>query len=324
MRGRLERVPFLTLGTFNGTFEVTNETLENIIKNFKEEKRDIPIFIGHNDFLRSSRGAEAQISNGWIDDIVREGDILYFSGSIDDKLYSLIESGSLRGCSGEYHLKDKDRDANYFLGGMAILGSDIPAVDIAKVSKKNLAIQLKRKFLPEDSYLNEGVILLSKDGANILFEANLRKFLSLNNLKDVNAEEIVMKEEEEIRLKDKVDHIADRVYANLKDRIGKLIDEIVRKYGNISDKDDEQNGLKGYLSITEEQMSVMKNLSQQLRTWNENFMILSAKKTDVTTYITDENELIENIKLHQKQNNFTSFTEAEMDFRAKNANRIRI
>ncbi|UGQ17709.1 hypothetical protein [Borrelia sp. RT1S] len=62
MIARLEEVPFLTTGVFNGDFEVTSDTLEHIITNFKKEKRDIPIFIGHSDFL--SRGAAAQRANG--------------------------------------------------------------------------------------------------------------------------------------------------------------------------------------------------------------------------------------------------------------------
>ncbi|WKC58536.1 hypothetical protein [Borrelia sp. P9F1] len=86
-----------------------------------------------------------------------------------------------QGCSGGFYLKDEQNQEtdNRSLGGMAILGSDIPAVDIARVSEKNLVKRLKRKFVPSDSYLNEGVFL-SKDRVNILFHSRLKKFLSLN------------------------------------------------------------------------------------------------------------------------------------------------
>ncbi|UGQ17708.1 hypothetical protein [Borrelia sp. RT1S] len=58
---------------------------------------------------------------------------------------------------------------------MAILGSDIPAVDIARVSEKNLVKRLKRKFMPNDSYLNEGYFL-AKIGLISYFIQDLKNF----------------------------------------------------------------------------------------------------------------------------------------------------
>ncbi|WP_445436296.1 hypothetical protein [Candidatus Borreliella tachyglossi] len=329
MVARLERVPFLTLGTFNGTFEVTRETLENILTNFKKERRDIPIFIGHNDFFSSSRGAEAQRSNGWIDEIILKNNILYFSGAIDEELYSLIDSGALRGCSGEFHVKDKEKyrkgidKNNHFLGGMAILGSDIPAVDIAKVSKKNLVKTIKRKFLLKDIYLNEGVYL-SSNSAKILFEANLNRFLNIKKCRGVgNMEEVQGKLD--LDIEQKINESMEKFYKNLEVRIKELVaQEVESLAGSTEQARSDSASLSG---LTAEQFKVMQTLSDRLQALNANFTSLSDRKSSskvITNYITTCEDLVGAIKLHQRQNNIASFGDAEIDFKSKNANRIKI
>ncbi|WKC58537.1 hypothetical protein [Borrelia sp. P9F1] len=64
-----------------------------------------------------------------------------------------------------------------------------------------------------------------------------------------------------------------------------------------------------------------------METFNQNFARLSrreSKRDVVADYITSYKDLIAKIKLHQKQNGFVSFTEAEDDFTSKNKDRIRI
>ncbi|WKC58573.1 hypothetical protein [Borrelia sp. P9F1] len=336
MGTRLERVPFLTIGKFNGEFEVTRKTLENIYNNFKEEIRDIPIFIGHSDF-RSSRGVDAQKTNGWIDSILLENDILYFSGEIDSQLCDLIESGTLRGCSGEFYVKDIEKfksgeeTDNRFLGGMAILGSDIPAVDIARVTNKNLVKRLKKRFVPDDYYLNEGVYLAEDESARVMFEAKLKKFLSLAEGKDKGefmqeslkdpVEDALSNEQQ---LNHMVESISDRICGEVSNSLEKIINAFKTKLEKTDNKEEDSNNADASVAA---QLAYIDKLTSRIQNFNDNFAMLNVRKTGggaVNNYITSCEDLISNIKLHQRKHGIASFGEAESEFTKKNAHRIKI
>ncbi|UGQ17832.1 hypothetical protein [Borrelia sp. RT1S] len=210
---------------------------------------------------------------------------------------------------------------------MAILGSDIPAVDIARVSEKNLVKRLKRKFMPSDSYLNEGVFL-NQDRVNIIFHSRLKKFLKLGE--DIKTEGGFMSKEnrEGEQAEQNAEQIENQYCAQIAERIGDKIGEALTSIiESIKDKVTGTEDASENKNIDVASLAYLEKLTNRIETFNQNFARLShreSKRDIVTNYITSYKDLIAKIKLHQNQNGFVSFTEAEDDFTSKNKDRIRI
>lgn len=126
-------VEIFAVGKWNG-YNFSKADLQEIAANFKslKENHRVPLKFGHNDEQQMTDGFPAL---GWVEDVFVNGSILMAKFvDIPDLVFSAIEKKLYRNVSIELDIgvKHKERFYNYVLSGVALLGADIPAVNVLK------------------------------------------------------------------------------------------------------------------------------------------------------------------------------------------------
>ena len=124
-------VEVFAVGTWNGD-EYTAEDLDEMVRAFEENKAKLRPFLklGHDpdQKLLQNDGLPAA---GWVSDLKRVGDKLVADFSnIPKKIFELLKNGAYRKVSSEIYWNIKVGANTYrrFLSGVALLGSDLPAL----------------------------------------------------------------------------------------------------------------------------------------------------------------------------------------------------
>lgn len=147
-------------GKWNG-MSFTTADLENIVTAFNQLKdvHKVPLKFGHNDEQPFTDGQPAL---GWVDSVWVENDILFAKFTdVPDAVFSAMSNKLYRHVSIELDMAVQHAGADYelVLSGVALLGADIPAVNILKdltaymsKQKERIAFSGKRKtFTYEDT-----------------------------------------------------------------------------------------------------------------------------------------------------------------------------
>jgi hypothetical protein len=124
-------VEIFAVGTWNGD-EYTHKDLDDMVQAFKDTSQTIkpPLKLGHDDnqTILQQSGLPAA---GWISNLyVKGGKLLADFIDIPNKVYDLLEKGAYKKVSAEiwWNASFNGRTYPKFLSGVALLGSEIPAV----------------------------------------------------------------------------------------------------------------------------------------------------------------------------------------------------
>jgi len=127
----LKNVEIFAIGTWHGKL-YENKDLNEIVDNFNALKGKLkpPFKLGHSNALAIKDGMPAI---GWIQNLKAEaGKLIADISDVPKKVYDLIKKKAYKEISSEIYLNVKDKISNKLLGkvlgGVALLGADIPEV----------------------------------------------------------------------------------------------------------------------------------------------------------------------------------------------------
>lgn len=198
----IKDVEIFASGTWNGD-EYTNEDLDQIIDAFNETKSEIKPYLklGHDNDqkLLQKDGLPAA---GWLDNIKRVGNKLVADFiDIPEKVYQLIKNKAYKKVSSEiyWNLKHGEKTYKRLLSGVALLGSNLPAVSSLS--------DILNLYAIEDSNYDNIKVYTFNQGDDMSEEIQEKIELELKEYKDKlqsleieNNELKIYKEEHEKRL----------------------------------------------------------------------------------------------------------------------------
>jgi len=127
----ISNVEIFAEGLWNGN-KITSDVLKNIVESFNKTKEfyEPPLKLGHGS-KQELLEREGMPAAGWVSNLRIEGKkLLADFANIPKKVADLIKARRYRKVSIELFrgLKLKDHDLPHFLGAVALLGADVPAV----------------------------------------------------------------------------------------------------------------------------------------------------------------------------------------------------
>lgn len=131
----INEVEIFSAGTWNGD-KYTVEDLDNMVQAFKDtaETSRPYLKLGHDD-KQDLLQEDGYPAIGWVGNLYRKGEKLVADFiDIPEKIYELIKNKAYRNVSSEiyWNLSMGEKKYPYLLGGVALLGADMPAVSNLK------------------------------------------------------------------------------------------------------------------------------------------------------------------------------------------------
>ena len=124
----IQRVQIFKTGTHNGD-SYTTDDLDDMVENFGRAGFRVPVKLGH------TKAVDAP-AIGWVEKVWREGDTLWGDFvDVDPQIVAKISQRRYGPISAEifWNLEREGKKLRRVLGGIALLGADVPAVNLRPV-----------------------------------------------------------------------------------------------------------------------------------------------------------------------------------------------
>lgn len=143
------KLPIITsYGIYNG-LEINEGVIDTIIFNWNTDPKPIPVKIGH--IQPDNESKEKELADGVITTLFKENGELWCIAKLPYDIYKYLLEGRLIATSPEIRVEMiNDKEKNYFLVGLALLGSSEPAIPtnyIVKFSKDTPFKKVKEEVL---------------------------------------------------------------------------------------------------------------------------------------------------------------------------------